>query len=471
MMPARSRPLRAVTTGEPANSDNWPASNAAPRVAAIWATRRSTPGERRRAVRSSFNRGGSTSPEVAARALRASSWRKSGTPPPRSVMSRHWPGSRSPSGAIAATSVWESSPPRGPSSMSTAFPAQLALSGSRLVMRIITPGARLSTNIPRRSTVVGSAQWRSSTSSRLGVVPREVGQPVDQGGEGLGPQGQGIELRTDPVVVTVDVQAEQGSDQGNDPYRVEAGGGQPALDLGEPILGGLLGVEAEALLEHAPDRPQGHIGVVRRTVRLQDGIALGADPLALIGGQPRLADAGRPPEDDHGLVRRLAFSCRCQQAVPGPSEVVGLLLAVDQRNSTGVGPGSGRRPTWLGRRAWNTSIGREMPLRVRVPTDTRSKWFSTRCLVASLMTTVPGSASAWRRAATLAADPTMSEASTAAGPEASPLTTTVPEWTPTRIATSMPYRSRSSAPVTAIRSTSPRPANTARRASSSCTFG
>ncbi len=60
----------------------------------------------------------------------------------------------------------------------------------------------------------------------------------------------------------------------------------------------------------------------------------------------------------------------------------------------------------------------------------------------SLMTTVPGSASPWRRAATLGADPMMAEPSMF--PSGEPAITTVPEWTPTRMAGSMPWRRCSS---------------------------
>ena len=95
-----------------------------------------------------------------------------------------------------------------------------------------------------------------------------------------------------------------------------------------------------------------------------------------------------------------------------------------------------RDPVCLGRTTWNTSTGLENPARDRSPSDTTSKWASTRCFVALLITTVPGSASDWRRAVRLAAAPTRSEASTT--PEASPVTTMVPEWTPTRISVSMP---------------------------------
>ena len=171
-------------------------------------------------------------------------------------------------------------------------------------------------------------------------------------------------------------------------------------------------------------------------------------PATRSGGCPRRAASSR------------SFQARCSSPLCSTRPTSGTACRC---------PGSGREPAWLGRSTWNTSTGRENPVRERIPRDTRSKWASTRCFVALLITTVPGSACDCRRAVRLAAAPTMSEASTA--PDANPVTTTVPEWTPTRISVSMPYRRRNSVRPSAIRSTSPRPAMTARRASSSWTFG
>ena len=110
-----------------------------------------------------------------------------------------------------------------------------------------------------------------------------------------------------------------------------------------------------------------------------------------------------------------------------------------------------------------------MPFSERVPTGFSSKCGSTSCRVVSLITTVPGSASPCRRAATLGTDPARAEPSRT--PEASPAITTVPEWTPTRMAGSMPWRRCSSMDACAIRSTSRSAASTARRASSSWAVG
>ena len=53
--------------------------------------------------------------------------------------------------------------------MSRTDAAHGASSGSRLVIRIITPGTLSVARSPNRSTVVGSAQWRSSTNTKVGV--------------------------------------------------------------------------------------------------------------------------------------------------------------------------------------------------------------------------------------------------------------------------------------------------------------
>ncbi len=228
--------------------------------------------------------------------------------------------------------------------MSTTAPAHPALSVSRLVMRIITPGARSSAR--RAEQVDGSRVGPVEVfdEQQAGCRPGEVGQPVHQGLEGLGPEGHGVELRPHPVVVGIDAESEQWGDQGTDTDRVEAGDRKAPLDLGEPLLRRLLGVEAEPLLEHAPDRPEGHIGVVRGAARLEDGIALGPDPLALIGGQPRLADARRSTHHDHRFVRWPSLGRRPPQAVPGRVGGGGSPPGGQLVHGTGAGPG----PGWVG---------------------------------------------------------------------------------------------------------------------------
>ena len=121
---------------------------------------------------------------------------------------------------------------------------------------------------------------------------------------------------------------------------------------------------------------------------------------------------------------------RLEQVVPGPLELAALLDPADQRDRLPA-PGVGSRNP-------RGSVGARGTPRpgARTPVGSASRGTpvevaSTRCFVALLITTVPGSASDCKRAVRLAAAPTMSEASTA--PDASPVTTTVPEWTPTRI--------------------------------------
>ncbi len=168
MSAASSRRTSASSTDRPASWRSGSSSNSAPSVAASCATRRSMPGVRRRAVRISWSLGGSTSPGCAVTALRVSSWRKRGTPAPRSTIRRHCSVSSPPS-VSAATSPAASFSLSGSSSISRTDDAHGASSGSRLVMRIIAPGTPSVARIPNRSTVVGSAQWRSSTSTRVGV--------------------------------------------------------------------------------------------------------------------------------------------------------------------------------------------------------------------------------------------------------------------------------------------------------------
>jgi hypothetical protein len=75
---------------------------------------------------------------------------------------------------------------------------------------------------------------------------------------------------------------------------------------------------------------------------------------------------------------------------------------------------------------------RLMPFSRRSPSERRKKSASTSCWVTSLITTMPGSAACWIRAARLGTRPTIESRSATALSSLRSVTTTRPVWMPTR---------------------------------------
>ena len=153
---------------------------------------------------------------------------------------------------------------------------------------------------PSSSTVVGSAQWRSSARTRLGVVAAVWASQVTSTSS----------VRWRRARASTSGRAHRSSAasprSGATSGRVSLG--RPALcsrllQFAEPILGRLVRVEAEQLLEHAPDRPQRDVAVIRRAVGLEHGATLEAYLRRQLSRQRRLPDAGHAPDDDHVLLR------------------------------------------------------------------------------------------------------------------------------------------------------------------------
>ncbi len=160
----------------------------------------------------------------------------------------------------------------GSSSMSRTDDAHGASIGSRLVIRIIVPGTLAVASRPSRSTrrrvgpvqVLDQDQASASDAAACASHATRVR-------ERLLAQRECVDLGAGPPFVGLE--PEQRGHQGQG-VLVEAGVVEAGLQLGEPLLGRLAGVEAEELLEHAPDRPQRDVAVIRRAVGLEDGATL-----------------------------------------------------------------------------------------------------------------------------------------------------------------------------------------------------
>ena len=347
-------------------------------------------------------RGGRTSPGLAVTALRVSSCRKSGMPAPRSTIWRHCAGSSSPS-VSAATSPAASFSLSGSSSMSTTPGAHGASRANRLVIRIMVPGMRWVARSPSRSTVVGSAQWRSSAHTRVGVEAAVCASQV---------------TRAWSVCWRSASASTSGRDHRSSVSSPNSGAsrrhGVPSPDrhppvgpanCGEPLLRRLVRVEAEQLLEHAPDRPQCDVAVIRRALGLEHETAFDAHMGRQLRGQRRLPHAVHAADDDHRLLGTRAGPRRPWTSCFHLKRRRRLWPSRPTRATDSGSPRPDAVTARFDRTTWCSSMGRAIPLSVRVPTGFSSKCGSTRCRVVSLITTVPGSASPSRRAATLGTEP------------------------------------------------------------------
>ena len=165
---------------------------------------------------------------------------------------------------------------------------------------------------PSKSTVEGSAQWRSSTTIRLGVVLAAWRASRRGLRRVSAAQGQRIELRARPA--PVDLEAEQWSQQGNDLSSI---GRRPPTDPRSPRA-----VPRSA----APDRGRGRRSSIRpigqnrrsawygRTGRLQDG----APPACTCSHKSAATATCRcPPARATTAVRGLLRLVRLEDLVPG----------------------------------------------------------------------------------------------------------------------------------------------------------
>ena len=291
-----------------------PAGAAAPRRTPLRAwppaapTRRSMPGARRRAVRISWIRGGSTSPGWAVTALRVSSWRKRGTPAPRSTIRRR------------CCRVQSAVGQRGdqPRRLLLVERFQLDVEDRRRPRRIERVPARDQDH--RAGDALGRQEPQQVDRRRVGPV-----QVLDQhqGSASTPPCGRARRRGPGASVGGARGRPPPGRDHRSSVSSpssgasrgtvssVETGIVQPGLQFGEPLLRRLVRVEAEQLLEHAPDGPQRDIAVIGRTVGLEHGAALEAHVRRQLRGQRRLPDAGHAPDDDHRLLGpRRALGCR-----------------------------------------------------------------------------------------------------------------------------------------------------------------
>ena len=103
-----------------------------------------------------------------------------------------------------------------------------------------------------------------------------------------------------------------------------------AYQFAQPLFRRLVGIEAEQLLEHAPDGPQCDVAVIGRTVGLEHGAALVVHVRRQRVGERRLPDAGDSTNDDHRLIGPRRAIGVVDETLPGEAEEPALTLTSDQ---------------------------------------------------------------------------------------------------------------------------------------------
>ena len=253
-------------------------------------------------------------------------------PAPRSTIRRHCAASSPPS-VSAATSPVASFSLSGSSSMSRTDDAHGASSGEpardqdhRAGNALAWPGApagrRLSgrpSGGPRPTPSVGvdAAVWASQATRAWSVCWRSARASTS-----------GRDHRSS--VSSPSSGANNGTASRSRPASV-----QPGLQFGEPFLRRLARVEPEQLLEHAPDRPQRDVAVIRRALGLEHDTAFDAHVRRELRRQRRLPDAGHPADDDHRLRRDAPRLGVVDEPLPGEAEEAALALAADQGHRLG----------------------------------------------------------------------------------------------------------------------------------------
>ena len=159
-----------------------------------------------------------------------------------------------------------------------------------------------------------------------------MSEPRDEGLQRLLTEGEGVHLGSRQSLAGV--QSEQRGQEGHG-VPVETGIIQPGHQFTEPLLRRLVWIEAEQLLEHAPDRPERDIAVIRRTVGLQHRAVLVVHVRRQRLGQRRLPDAGGATNDGHRLVGPRRAIGVVDETLPGEAEEPALTLASDQGHRLG----------------------------------------------------------------------------------------------------------------------------------------
>ena len=257
--------------------------------------------------------------------------RKRGMPAPRSTIGGTAPHRGSPS-VSAATNPAASFSWSGSSSMSRTD------GGPRCIQR--EPAGDQD---HRAGDALGGQEPQQVDGRRVGPVEildqhqggcrgRRVREPGDEGLERLLAERERVHLRTRPPLVGLE--PEQRGQQRHG-VALQTGILQSGLQDGEPLLGWLVRVEAEQLLEHAPDRPQRDVAVIRRALGLEHDPALEVHVRCELRGQRRLPHAGHPTEDDDRLVGSRTVLGVVDDALPDEAEQAALTLPADQGHRLG----------------------------------------------------------------------------------------------------------------------------------------
>ena len=346
-MPASARrsSCSATACSSPITAETTAGSKVGPTVAAVWTTRRSTPGALSRQVSSSCSLSGIGSVRCS-RLDRVSSSMNSGIPSACSMIAARASSSRRLPEARLSTSRSVAVPSSRPSaSRADGVPPRdrcVVASGGH---REDTRGASLDETAQQlEGGGVGPVQVLDGDEERCPCVDR--GQPVHENGEGRVEQALGSSSGVGYSAVAGIPPAGRGRDR---PRRVQAQGTEVADEWREPVRA--VARPAQLALEQPCDRPQRDVGVVRQARRAEHPAPAGLHPVEDLREQAGLADARLADHEERGAGRaepstgapRAQAPAACRVGRPGrPARPCGTAPSGSGRRRTAAAPR--RRP-------------------------------------------------------------------------------------------------------------------------------
>ncbi len=204
---------------------------------------------------------------------------------------------------------------------------------SRVVNTLSIPAGGSAASMPRRMRVVGSAQCRSSIrKSRRCRAPRRPTQPTSAVSVSWSRAVASMMVAVYPAGSETPM---SGARYGTAAVRVDADLGQV---VDQPVEADVLRfvVQSEGALDQRGDWPQGDVGVVGLAATGHRVVGVIGRMVAELGGEPALADAGLPGDDDdpphsstdlvpglHQPIPRLVAAVQSGPAQPGGLEPAG----------------------------------------------------------------------------------------------------------------------------------------------------